>query len=301
LLAASNALADAAEAAGKAVVAIHARPRIPSSGVHWREGMIITASHTLKRDEGITITLHDGTNAAASIVGRDTSTDVALLRFEGTPPPKAERGDAATLRVGQPVLALGRPWNGGITAALGVVAALGGEWRTWRGGRIDRLIRLDMAVRDGFSGGPLVDAAGRIVGINSSTLLRGDAASIPMSTVERAAQEILEKGDVRRGYLGVAMHPVRVPQAMRDQHALKSGVGLMILVVEPGGPADRAGLILGDVLIEVAGEHIRDAAQVLARLGSEQVGKPLNLRVLRAGEPRDFEVTPGPRPEPGEE
>jgi S1-C subfamily serine protease len=293
LLVTSNALADAAESVGKAVVAIHARPRIPSSGVHWRDGLIVTASHTLKRDEGITVTLHDGAETRASIVGRDPTTDVAVLRLDGSPPPQPEWGDASTLRVGSLVLALGRPWSGGITASLGVVAALGREWRTWRGGRIDQLIRLDMAVRDGFSGGALIDAAGRVVGINSSTLLRGEAATIPASTVQRSAEQILEKGDVRRAYLGVAMHPVRLPAS--------SGVGLMILLVEPGSPADRAGLILGDVLTEVAGERIRDAAQVLARLGSEQVDKPLEVRVLRGGQPLTLQVTPGPRPEAGEE
>jgi S1-C subfamily serine protease len=301
LLSASDALADAAEAAGKAVVAIHGRPRIPSSGVHWREGLIVTASHTIKREESIVTTLHDGSTADARLVGRDRSTDIAVLRLDGAAPPLPRWGGSDSLRVGQLVLALGRPWDGGITAALGVIAALAGEWRTWRCGRVDRLIRLDLAVQDGFSGGPLVDADGRIVGVNTSTLLRGTAATVPAETVHRAAEQALEKGDVRRAYLGVAMHPVRLPESVRAAHGLPGGAALLILLVEPGGPAERAGLILGDVLIDVAGEPVKDAAHVLGRLGSEQVDKPLAVRVLRGGKPLELEITPGPRPEPGEE
>ncbi len=301
LHATSDALAAAAESAGRTVVAIHARPRIPSSGVYWRDGHVITASHTVKRENGITVTLHEGADVDARLIGRDRTTDIALLRLEGKTAAEGNWGDAESLRVGQLVLAIGRPSIDGITAALGIVAALGGEWRTWRGGRIDRLVRLDLTVRDGFSGGPLVDASGRIVGINSSTLLRGEAATIPVSTVQRSAQQILEKGDVRRAYLGVAMQPVRVPEPIRTQHALPGNAGLMILFVEPGGPADRAGLTLGDVLVEVSDESVIDAAQVLARLGSEQVDKPLSVRVLRGGQPLRVDVTPSARPDPGAE
>ncbi|HEX9108845.1 MAG TPA: trypsin-like peptidase domain-containing protein, partial [Longimicrobiales bacterium] len=181
LAALSDELAAATAKAGASVVAVHARRRIPASGVYWREGAVVLAHHTLEREEGITVTLPDGSSTAAELAGRDPATDLAVLRIEapGGALAPAERGDAAALRAGQLVLALGRPWSQGITAALGVVSALGGAWRTWRGGRIDRLIRLDIAVHDGFSGGPLVDAAGRVLGIDSSALSRGGALTIP--------------------------------------------------------------------------------------------------------------------------
>src|SRR5262245_42116683 len=185
LLALSNDLAGAVERASGAIVAINARERIPSSGVVWRTGVIVTASHTIKREEEITVMLPDAATVPATLVGRDPSTDLAVLRLKGSEIHPVEIGDTASLKVGHIVLAVGRISERGPSASLGVVSALGGAWRTWRGGQIDQFIRLDIAIYDGFSGGPLVDVEGRIVGINTSGLSRSGALTLPASTVSR--------------------------------------------------------------------------------------------------------------------
>src|ERR1051326_1989212 len=198
----SDDLAGAAEAVGRSVVAIHARRRIPASGVVWRDGVVVAAHHTVQRDEDITVTLHDGSTVGASLAGRDPSTDLAVLRLDGGAgalPPAVRLADDAP-RPGHLVLALGRPGRG-ITASLGVVSAVGGEWRTWQGGRIDQFVRLDIAVYDGFSGGPLVEAGGHVLGINSSGLARGMPLTIPATTVDRVADQVLAGGRLGRGYL----------------------------------------------------------------------------------------------------
>jgi S1-C subfamily serine protease len=295
LQALSNELADAAERAGRSVVAIHARRRIPASGVVWRPGVVVAASHTIQREENITVTLHDGTTVPATLAGRDPGTDLAVLRLgEGAAAPAATVGDSAALRVGHLVLALGRPGSA-VTASLGAVSALGGEWRTWHGGVIDRFVRLDLAIYDGFSGGPLVDARGQVLGINTSGLARALAMTVPAATVERVVGQLLERGRVSRGYLGLGMQPVRLPASLVAQHKLPHESGLMVVTVDPGGPADRAGVLLGDVLLSVDGTPVDDARDVLALLGPDRVGKPLRVRLIRAGAPTEAEITVGER------
>ena len=216
LAALSDDLAAAVDTVGRSVVAIHARRRIPASGVVWQPGVIVAAHHTIQRDDDITITLHDGTTTTATLAGRDPSTDLAVLRLADG----VRLGGAAAAaadgapRVGQLVLALGRPGTA-VTASLGIVSAVGGEWRTWQGGAIDRFIRLDLSVYDGFSGGPLVDAGGRVVGINTSGLARATALTVPASTVARVAGQLLARGHVARGWLGIATQPVRLPPPLQ--------------------------------------------------------------------------------------
>jgi S1-C subfamily serine protease len=195
--------------------------------------------------------------------------------------------------VGAIVLALGRPWDGGVTASLGVISALGGEWRTWHGGRIDRLVRLDITVHDGFSGGPLVTADGLVVGIDTSALRRGAAVTIPSSTVERVADELLTRGRIRRGYLGIAMQPVRLSPAMRSAAAADSG--LLVLHVDPDGPADAAGVLLGDILLGLGDRNFRDLREVAAALGPETIATTVQARLLRAGQPTTVDIRIGER------
>jgi S1-C subfamily serine protease len=197
------------------------------------------------------------------------------------------------------VLAVGRPGEGGVTASLGAVSAAGGEWRTWSGGRMDRLVRLDLAIRDGFSGGPLVDARGRVVGVNTSALARGAALAIPVSTVDRVAEQLLSRGRVARGYLGVGTQPVRVPAAAQAAAGSASRVGLMVVHVEPGGPAEQGGLLMGDVVLELDGTPVADAGHLAALLGGDRIGQAIPVRVLRAGQAATLSVVVGERPAPG--
>jgi S1-C subfamily serine protease len=291
----STELADAVAAAGRAVVAITARRRIPSSGVHWRPGVVVATNHTIRRDENISVTLPDGSTAAASLAGRDPSTDLAVLKLNGQDLPAPHfRADAP--KVGELVLALGRP-GPSLTASWGVVSRVDGPWRTWQGAEIDSLLRLDLAIYDGFSGGPLIDAAGRVLGINTSAFGRGVPVTIPVPTVDRAVTELLERGAIRRGYLGISTQPVRLPESLTRKLELPGGIALLVVSVEPDGPADRAGVLIGDALLELGGAAVSDPADILAKLGGDRVGRPLAVRVIRGGQVKELEVTPGERPQ----
>src|SRR2546425_7376868 len=286
----STELADAVQAAGRAVVAIPARRRIPASGVHWRPGVVVATSHTISRDENITATLPDGITVPASLAGRDPSTDLAVLKLAGQSVPTARLRSDTPPTVGELVIALGRP-GPSVTASWGVMSRVDGPWRTWQGAEIDSLLRLDLAIYDGFSGGPLIDAAGRVLGINTSGLARGVPVTIPVATVERVVTELLERGTIRRAYLGIGTQPVRVPESLARKLELEGDVALLIVSVESGGPADRDGVLLGDVLLELDGTAVNDASDVLAKLGGDRVGRPLAARRIRGWQ---VKTRPGP-------
>jgi S1-C subfamily serine protease len=289
----SDDLAGAVEHAGRSVIAIHARRRIPSTGIAWRPGVIVTSSGTVSREEEITRTLPGGDSAPATLAGRDATTDIAVLRTSAELRP-ADRGDATTLQVGKLVLAVGRP-GANVTASMGIVSAVNGEWRTWHGGRIDRFIRLDVAIYDGFSGGPLVEAGGRVLGMNTSRLARSLALSIPGSTIDRVVDQVLATGGVTRGYLGIASQPVRLPDALRRKLDLAEGLGLVVVAVEPDAPAEQAGVMLGDILVALDGKPVSDPTELIAALGPERVGRLLEARVLRGGELVTVSITVGRR------
>jgi S1-C subfamily serine protease len=291
----SNDLAGAVDRAGQSVVAIHARRRIPASGVHWRPGIIVAAHHTIQREDDITISLANGTTVAGTLAGRDPTTDLAVLRVDDAKVPAASFADAAGIRVGALVLALGRPGHA-VTASLGVISTVGGEWRTWHGGTIDRFVRLDISIYDGFSGGPLIDASGRVLGLDTSGLSRGAALAIPASTVNRVVDQLLKTGRVARGYLGLGMQSVRLPAALVERLSLPNDIGLMVVSAEPGGPGDRAGVMIGDVLIAVGDHAVADPNEIMTLLGGDQIGQTLATRIIRAGEPKSIDITIGERP-----
>jgi S1-C subfamily serine protease len=289
LTALSNNLAEAVDRAGRAVVAIHARSRIPASGIVWRKGIVVAADHTIRRDEDIVVTLSDGSRASATLAGRDPTTDLAVLKLEGGSAAAAKIDDATTLKAGHLVLALGRP-GAALTASLGLVSLVGGEWRTWRGGTIDEYILLDVAIHDGFSGGPLIDVSGNVVGVNTSGLARGRAMTVPVRTVNRIVDQLLAKGRIARGYLGLAMQPVRLPADLASSLAVPDAQALIIVSVEPGGPGAEAGALLGDVVVSANGQAVRDPRDLLATLGPDSIGSTLRARVIRGGVPRDLEI-----------
>ncbi len=287
LSALSNDLAAAVERGGRAVVAVHGRQHMPSSGVLWRQNVVVTAEHALKREEEITITLPDGRNVPATLAGKDSGTDLAVLKLEASDAGAAELGDGAGLKPGHVVVALGRSSERGVNASLGVISGLSGPWRTWRSGHVDQLIRLDVALYPGFSGGPLIDVDGRVLGVNTSGLSRVMPVTIPISTVNRVVQDLLETGRVARGYLGVGMHPVRLPEG-------RSGV--IVIDVQADGPAGRAGLLIGDVLLKLNGAAITDTDDVHANLGPASVGNKLKASIVRGGQDKEIEIIVGERP-----
>ena len=227
LLSLSNDLAGAVERTAPVIVTVHARRRLPSTGIHWRPGVIVTADHTVRAEEDITVTTPDGRSLPAVLAGRDPGTDLAVLTVKDAGSATAALGDDAALKVGHLVLALGY----GPRVSWGVIGALGPRWRSWRGGEIERLVRLDLTLYPGFSGGPLVDAAGRVVGLNTSGLARDARLAVPATTVTRVADELLRTGHVSRGYLGLGMQPVPLPEPLRRQLGLTRETGLIVVTV----------------------------------------------------------------------
>jgi S1-C subfamily serine protease len=290
----SDALAGAVATAGNAVVRVDAGRRSSASGVVWAPGgLILTADHVLERDEDVTVGLPDGRTLSAAIVGRDPGTDLALLRAEGTELAPVVRGGAP--RVGNLILLVARP-GAGLATSIGVVSALGGPGRTRWGGTLEGTIRTDATFFPGFSGGAMVDTSGRLLGLATSYRGWDYGLGIPLETVERVTRALTSHGRIKRGYLGLTSQPVAIPEPLRQRLGLEGESGLLIVGVENGSPADRGGLILGDVLVAFNGQPVRDTDDLLAALGPERVGQETAARVVRGGEPRDLSVTVGERP-----
>ncbi|HLJ88792.1 MAG TPA: trypsin-like peptidase domain-containing protein [Candidatus Angelobacter sp.] len=279
----ANQLAQTSEETGKSVVSVYGR-RHPSSGIIWSKDAVVTASHSLRRDEDITVILSPGQKTTARVAGRDPGTDLAVLRLQSPiEAPAARWGDASKLRVGELVLALARSWRGNVVASSGVISGLiHGPWRTWRGGQIDQFIRPDLNLYPGFSGGPLVSSDGEVVGLNTAGLHRS-GITVPAGTITRVAAELLQKGHVERPYLGLAMQSVPLPESLRTKLNLTVSEGLLVAHVEPGSPAEKAGVLLGDVLIELQGKPVADTDAVQEILRTTKAGENAEINLLRAG------------------
>ncbi len=288
----SNELAGMVETAGPAVVRVEGRRRLPASGIVWSDdGIVVTAHHVVERDDRIGVGLADGKQVEAELVGRDPTTDLAVLRVEGAQPSSSMAAQTGDLSVGHLVLALGRPGRT-VQATLGIVSALGTSWRTAAGGTIDRYLQTDVVMYPGFSGGPLVDAEGKVLGLNTSAL-RGVSLTIPNLTVDRVVESILSHGRVQRGYLGVGVQPVNLPEGLAKE--LGQETGLILISVEPGSPAEAGGLTLGDTLLSVHGEPVKRLDDLLSLLSGELVGEEVLIRILRGGEPGEQKVIVGER------
>lgn len=293
----SSQLTSAVQTAGNSIVAIHARRRIPSSGIIWRDGVVVSASHTVRSEGEISITLPGGESAKATIAGRDAATDLIVLRIKGNASVKAApRAGASPPSVGTLVLAVGRPGKN-VSASFGIVSAVGEGWRTWQGARIDRVLRLDLAVYDGFSGGPLVDAGGSVLAINNSALARGTPLALPAPAVDRVVDELLERGHVRRPFIGVAVQPVALSAAVAKQHQLSGDAGLMIVSIADNSPAEKAGILLGDLLLEAGGQRLSRADDLLDALSATRQDEALSFKVLRGGVLKTVSITPTDRGE----
>ena len=295
----SDQLADAVERAAGSVVSVHARRALPSSGVHWRDGLVVTTDATVRRDQDIEVTLPHGGRIPATLAGRDPGSDLAVLRIAAGRAAVAQLGEPAALRPGHLVLALGRTGDGGPRAAFGAVSRAGGKWRSWKGGELDLLIQSDLAIYPGLGGGPLVSPDARILGINSGGLSRPLATTIPVGTVERALDQIVAKGYVARGWLGAAMQPVHFSAAMRTRPGIGREGGMVVLSVEPEGPAALAGLMVGDVITALDGHPIIHPDQVLELLAGDVVGKTLAVELVRGGRGEKAELLVSERPRTG--
>lgn len=280
-------LARVAEAAGAAVVHIRSGRRAAASGFFWREGLVVCADESLRDGGPVSVQFAAG-RREAELIGRDPSTDIALLRVQNGVAPATLTPHAGT-KPGEVMLAVGRAEDG-IVVRLGVLSRVGAAWQSLRGGRIDRLMQLDMRLDRLAEGGLLVDAAGRAAGM----AVRGPrrtALAIPAATIERVAARILEKGSVRPGYLGLGLHPVAV-----DGGAGAAEEGLIVLSVAPGGPAKAAGVLQGDIIATWNGEPVGGLRTLFRRLGSDAVGQTVALTLVRGGQRIALSCVIGERP-----
>jgi len=277
------------------VVAVHARAHYPSSGVHWRPGVIVTADHTIRRDEDIQVTLPDGKRVDAALVGRDPGTDIAALKVDGLGSPVAQAEGVAPVKAGELALVLGRSPDSGPNASLGILSAVSGPWRTWRGGQLDNYIRLDATLFPNSSGGAVADLRGRLLGIATSGLSRIAGLAIPASSVNRVVDTLIAKGHVPRGYIGIGAQPVGIPETLRSSLSLSTKRGIMVMKVEPGGPAEQAGLLLGDILVSFGNTPLEDVDD-LQSVTSGIIGRRVKGSVIRAGKLQEVEITVGERP-----
>jgi serine protease Do len=291
----SNALAQATDRAAATTVAIHTEARGSSSGVVWRPGVVVTAEHALRRDEEIHATLPDGRVVPAALVGRDPSTDLAVLKCAEAATAVTEFGDPTTLKPGSLTLVVGRTRASGPVAALGVVSLIAPERRTWTGASLAPYIRLDVSLQPTAVGGTVIDALGRTVGIATPRFARFGGMAIPATAVNRVADILLKKGRIPRGYLGVGLQQVRLPDALRQSLHRDEKAAAIVLEVEPESPAHKAGMVIGDIIISFAERAVSKLEDIHSQLGEEAIGKPLALKFVRGGAVQEVDVLIGER------
>ena len=279
--------------ASQSVVRVDARRRHPASGIVWSaDGLILTAHHVVRRDDEIRVGLADGTELPATLVGRDPSTDLALLRVEAAGLVPAQWREETSLGVGELVLALGRPGHN-VQAALGVISALGGAWRSLGGGKVSHYIRPDLVMYPGFSGGPLVDGEGKVIGLATSALTRDGGIVLSAATVQPVVETLLAHGRMRSGYVGVGVQPAKLPASVAE--SIERETGVLLNSIEADSPAAAAGLLVGDILVALDGEAVERPEDLSLLLQGSHVGQTITVQIVRGGVLMDVSVTVGER------
>jgi S1-C subfamily serine protease len=296
----SDQLADVVASAARSIVTVAARPRQTATGILWKtenETIVLTADHVVEREDDIKVVLPDGKEVKAQLIGRDPGTDLAALRLPadalGADSQPAQTG--ADIRPGNLVLAIGRPGKDGARVSFGVVSSIDGPRRSWHGGEIEGVIYADVTLYPGFSGGPLVDLSGKVVGLNSSHLTRQNSSAIPLVTLDRVAKTLLTHGRVRRGYLGIGTQQVPLPESLAQKAGLTQETALLVVNVESDSPADKGGLMLGDLVVLVGDQPIIDVDSLRAQLSSDKLDQAIAIRIIRGGEVQNLSVTLGER------
>jgi len=294
LVSLSNELAALVENSAAPVVAVHGRPRFNSSGVHWSPEVVVTAEHALRHDEDIFVTTGGGDKLPSEVAGRDPGTDLAVLRVKDLTIPTAPQAEGSALRPGNLIVLIGRNQQSP-NAALGVISSLSGPSQTWRGGKLDQVIRLDVALHPAASGSAVVDSAGKLIGIATPVLSRAAAFAVPNATVERVVQALLVHGRLPQGYLGAGLQPIQLPEHQTKGLGLTISGGLITVSVDQDAPAGKAGLTIGDVLLELNGQSV-NRPEAVRPLLAEAVGKTVTARILRSGKPMNLEIAVTERP-----
>lgn len=290
----SNKLAETVERAAASIVAVHARRGIGSSGIAWGDNLILTSSEGVRAEEGIKVALPDGRVTTARLRGRDSGTDLAVLETEASGLQPLEFADDAALKAGQLALAVGRTATTGPIASFGIISGVSGEWKTWRGGKLDPFVRLDISAYPTLSGGAALNADGNLIGLISTGLSRSSVFAVTRATIDRIAGKLSQQGYVSRGFLGVALQPVALPPHLKQ--TLAQDAGIMLLAIEPEGPAAAGGLILGDVLLAGDGHSLAEPEALAELLERTPAGQIVKFKLLRAGELQDLDVRVGERP-----
>jgi S1-C subfamily serine protease len=289
----SNGLTSAVDKASASTILVDARKRYPASGIAYAEDLVLTADHVVTREDDLKVGLPDGKTLKVTVAGRDPGSDLALLRLaEKALTPARTSND---VKIGQLVLALGRPNSEGMQASWGIVASINGPARTHRGGLLDEYISTETTPYPGFSGGPLINTEGEVLGLNTSGLTRGSSLTIPVKAAWRIADALAKHGSVKRGYLGVRSQPVEIPETARKSLKREQTSGLLILWIEENGPAQQGGLFVGDTIVAISGQPVGDPDDLFSALNSDTVGKSIAVEVLRGGRPETVAVTVGER------
>ena len=291
----SNDLANAVERAGGSIIAVLEGGRDGVSGTVWKNDIAVTAEHTIRGYDEVTVVLPNGEQAKAKVAGRDPGTDIAILRLPSSPA-SASFADESQSRVGEVVLSVARRGTEGLATSYGIVSAISGPWRTWQGARVDRWFRLDLNPYTGFSGGPIVNARGDVLGIATSGPRRS-VVVIPTSTVNRVVDQLLKRGRVARAYLGIGVQPVAFPEATRQSLGLAGEHGLLIVNLSSGSSAEKSGLLLGDILVSIGGTPVHSIRSLQSQLDPENIGKAIPVEAVRGGQLIKLSVTIGERPE----
>ena len=287
----SNALADAVAAAAPSVVQVQGRRR-PASGLVYADNVVLTMVRALGREDGLRVRRDDGQALDAELAGWDPTTSLAVLRVAGLGvKPIATAPSSA--RVGHVALAVARSWTNVVTASAGIVSVIGGPLPTGRRRAIDQVIRTTAPMHDGFAGGAFVDTTGALLGVTTASAIRGLAVVIPAPIAWKTAATVLEHGQLKRGYLGVAGQPVRLPET---QLADGREEALLVVGVTSGSPAAAVGVLVGDVIVALDGQAVQSPEDLLDLLLGDRVGRQVTLRVLRAGKATELRVTVGERP-----
>lgn len=291
----SEAMADAAEKAGKYTVLVDARRRMPASGIVTARDTILTAGHVVEREEDIRILFGNGSEASARLAGRDPGTDLAVLKLDSASAAPAETAKSPA-RVGQFVLGIGRPSENGIESSFGTINRIGGPVRTGRGGMLEKFIKTDVVSYPGFSGGPLINGEGEALGINTSGFgMGGEALTIPSDVAWKIAETLVKHGKIKRGYIGIRSQTVNLPIEARSQLNRTQETGLLIVGIEKDSPAEKDGMMVGDILVGVGGEPVEHHDELFNRLSGEVVGKSTPMELLRGGRLQTLNVAVGER------
>lgn len=287
----SGQLANVVEQAAPFVVSVAAHPRHAASGIYWQPGVVVTVEHPLRQADAAGVLLADGRTVMGKVTGRDATLGVAVLRVDD-----AAAGvvtSSAPVRAGNLTVTVGRGRQGNITASMGIVSSVAQAFRTWQGGVVDPLVQLDYSLYPSANGGAVVDASGMVVGLATSGFTRYGASAIPVTVLERVVATVLEKGFVPRAFLGVGLRPVLLPRPMAEQLEGTPESALLLLSVEPGSAAARAGLQVGDILCALDGSPTREPEDVQNKLTPERIGTALAAVVLRGGQRLDVVLTVG--------